>query len=262
MIAFPSVASLLVVPLANGEQLGTATAFVVKHEQEHYLITNYHVASGWNAITGEALHARGGIPDTLRVSHVMDYGEQNEYGTFWEDFEEPLLKSDGSARWLWHPTFGRRVDVVALPLTDYGSVLLHPYDFEIDPEAPGIGPTSTVSIIGFPFGATAGGRFAIWTKGSVASEPEVDFDDLPCFLVDASTYKGQSGSPVLSYYPRGAVVARPDRLGVYYDEPHLGLHGVYSGKIDDRSQIGRVWKSQAVREILAAQQSGNALYFA
>lgn len=35
-------------------------------------------------------------------------------------------------------------------------------------------------------------------------------------------------------------------------EPSWELFGVYSGRIDGRTDIGRVWKMSAIREILEA----------
>lgn len=37
-----------------------------------------------------------------------------------------------------------------------------------------IGPSDGVSVVDFPFGITGGGAFAIWTRGFLASEPEID----------------------------------------------------------------------------------------
>jgi hypothetical protein len=101
---------------------------------------------------------------------------------------------------------------------------------------------------------TGGGCLAIWVSGAIASEPEIDFGDQPCFLIDSRTRKGQSGSPVLLY-----------RVGSYLGEDGglrlgggeiINLIGVYSGRLNAESDLGRVWKVQAAREILTANQRG------
>ncbi len=74
------------------------------------------------------------------------------------------------------------------------------------------GPASTVTIIGFPFALTVEG-FPVWTRGAVASEPALNYDGLPCFLIDSRTRSGQSGSPVLIYH-RGGVAATADGNGI------------------------------------------------
>lgn len=104
-------------------------------------------------------------------------------------------------RWVEHPTLGPKADFVALQLTDLNDVELYPYD----PANPGpqimVGPADPVSVIGFPFGLTAGGAFGVWATGFLASEPEVDFNNLPIQLIDCRTRQGQSGSPVWPIEP-------------------------------------------------------------
>ena len=94
------------------------------------------------------------------------------------------LFSNGVPRWREHPALGAKADFVALPLTQLDNVELLPYD----PANPGtnlaLGPADPVSVIGFPFGLSAGGAFGVWATGFLASEPIVDFADLPIQLID------------------------------------------------------------------------------
>jgi len=46
VIAEPSVQSLFLIAMGNGQELGTGTGFVVQHNDQPYLITNYHLAGG------------------------------------------------------------------------------------------------------------------------------------------------------------------------------------------------------------------------
>src|SRR5206468_3833715 len=92
-----------------------------------------------------------------------------------------------------------------------------------------VGPAEGVSIVGFPFGITGGGAFAIWTRGFVASEPDVDLEDLPSFLVDARTRPGQSGSPVIAY-SSGGMTTLADGSSAMFGGPVTNLLGVYSGR--------------------------------
>ncbi len=144
-----------------------------------------------------------------------------------------------------------------LALKNVGGVELHPYDLSGSAPAMAFGPATDVSVIGFPFGRTAGGAFGIWTHGFVASEPEVDFDDLPLFLVDARTREGQSGSPVISYATGGAT-PMADGSTAIMGAGLVNLLGVYSGRINNESDLGLVWKVQAVRDILAGQKIGRS----
>jgi hypothetical protein len=240
--------------MINGHDLGTGTGFVVRHEGKPYLITNYHIAAGRNPLTGQPIHPTGATPEVLRVLHLLPPRPDR---LEWQGRDEQLLADDGEARWLEHPDFGRRVDVVALPLTDVEGVELHPYDLGESAPAMALGPASDVNVIGFPFARTAGGAFGIWTHGFVASEPDIDFDDVPALLVDARTREGQSGSPVIAYSASGET-SMADGSTSFFSGPVVNLLGVYSGRLNNESDLGLVWKARAVREILAAQKRGRA----
>lgn len=253
-IAEPSVQSLFVVPLCNGKDLSTGTGFVVVHDDQPYLITNYHVAAGRNPATGQPLHSSGAVPDTLRVVQLLTPSAGR---VEWQGRDERVLEPDTEkALWLQHPVHGRHVDVVAVPLRNTVGVDSHPYDLTGSGITLKAGPSEGVNIIGFPFGRTGGGAFAIWTRGFIATEPQVDFDNLPCFLIDARTRPGQSGSPVIAYSSGGAHTIS---TGIALSGgPVVNLLGVYSGRINDQSDLGVVWKIQVVRDILTARQPGVA----
>lgn len=254
MIAEPSVQSLFVVATANGRDLGSGTGFVVVHEERPYLITNFHVAAGRDPRTGQPRHSSGAVPETLRVVHLLPPKPDR---LEWEGRDEPVLTPTGEALWLEHPTFGRQVDVVALPLTNVEGVDLHPYDLSGTAPAMAFGPATDVNVVGFPFGMTAGGAFGVWTHGFVASEPKIDFNDLPLFLVDARTREGQSGSPVIAYSTGGAT-PMADGSTAIMGAGLVNLLGVYSGRVNKDSDIGLVWKVQAVRDILTSQKIGRS----
>jgi len=245
----PSVQSILLGQLARGHELGTATGFVAVSGGRHYLVTNWHVVAGRRPDNGDLLSPTGAVPDELGVMHNV----AGRLGV-WEVRREPLFDSAGDPLWLEHPTHRRSVDVVALPLEDLKGVDVYPYD----PEKPGppirFTPSEQVSIVGFPFGKTGGGAFGIWIQGTVASEPVMNWNDLPCFLVDSRTRPGQSGSPVIL-----------QRAGSYLDESGTTnfagdatrFIGIYSGRISRESDLGIVWKVEALVELLNAGQRGS-----
>jgi len=113
-----------------------------------------------------------------------------------------------------------------------------------------------VNIVGFPFGVTAAGAIAIWTKGAIASEPEIDFDMRPCFLIDARTRQGQSGSPVIAYSPGGPTVMEDGSLAILTGTA-VNLLGIYSGRINKESDLGMVWKPRAIQDIVENGKPGN-----
>jgi hypothetical protein len=143
-----------------------------------------------------------------------------------------------------------------VPLPEVPDILLHPYPIGGDVPALMVRPSSDVSIVGFPFGMTAGGAFAIWSRGAIASEPEVDLDDMPKFLVDSRTRPGQSGSPVIAHSP-GGMTSFANGTSRVTATPITNLLGVYSGRINEQSDLGIVWKVEAIREIIEGGVGGD-----
>lgn len=236
----------------NGNDLGRATGFVALYAGRHFLVTNWHVVAGRHPGTGQPLNqVTGAVPDAVVIAHHV----AGELGR-WHDVREPLY-DDGSPLWVEHPVHGRNVDVVALPLRDTSGTDLYPYDFD-NPGVPVLwGVSSPLSIIGFPFGRSDGALFAVWLKGWVASEPDIDYDDLPLFLIDARTRQGQSGSPVIFYDDGGGVVSfASGSMQVGTRNEVVRLIGVYSGRISEESDIGRVWRTQAVVEVVSGSRPG------
>ena len=244
-LALPSVQSLFLTAAARENISGTATGFVVMYEGQPYLITNWHVVSGRNPADGQPIDRWAATPDTLHVRHLLPYVPGSNQLN-WQDFDESLY-DDETPRWLEHPVHQRKVDAVALPLTNASNARLIPYELTIPPAGQLKAVVSDfVNIVGFPFGVTAGGSFGIWTKGAIASEPDVNFNDLPCFLIDARTRKGQSGSPVIAFATGNATMAN-GFISVIHPPGLSNLLGVYSGRINDESDLGMVLPPAGIR---------------
>jgi hypothetical protein len=227
----------------NGQTLATGTSFVATTEAGPFLITNRHNVTGRHQETGQPLSPTGGVPNELRVI-------QNRKGQLgqWVPRIEPLY-ADENPLWFEHPQFGSKADFVALRLTQLDDVELYPYD----PASPGVDArvscASTVSVVGFPFGMTGGGALAIWATGFVASEPDIDFASLPTFLIDCRSRQGQSGSAVIIYSEGGTVPMR-DGSTAMFSGPVWRLLGIYSGRINSESDLGIVWRAEAISQLL------------
>jgi hypothetical protein len=159
------------------------------------------------------------------------------------------LSTQTGRRWLEHPEHGRKIDVVALPLTNVDSTDIYPHDPWAEGPDVAAHVTEGVSIVGFPFGITGGGFLPIWTRGFIATEPMINFNDLPLFLIDSRTRQGQSGSPVL-FFNNGGSVAMRDGSTHFFSGPVEKFLGVYSGRINAQSDLGFVWKASGVRDII------------
>jgi hypothetical protein len=226
--------------------LGSATGFVVSLDGVSMLITNRHVVTGRRQTDGEILSDHGVTPTHLDIRHLRSGALVD-----WTTRRVPLYEN-GQPCWTEHPVFGSRADIVALPLSVDGGLQLLPHSLEARPDnqTADLSPTTDVSIVGYPFGRTGSGDLAIWTRGVVASEPALAFEGLPVFLVDSRTRKGQSGSPVIVEQIGGFLMMRTGMSTAIGE--HTELVGVYSGRINEESDIGMVWNLRALREVVQA----------
>ena len=238
-----STCSLRLELAAKGNALGTATGFVVESGGGYYLITNWHVVGGRNPDTNELLSDTGAVPDELRIVHHLKI----RLGS-WAVFSQRLFDSNGHPKWLEHPQ-GRIIDVVALPLTQHPDVAFYPLDSALADTNVLPQPGMPVSIIGYPYGLATAVAWPIWKTGHIASDPDLDYDGRPAFLIDATTRGGMSGSPVVLRLSGGY----PTRDGKFILAGGIAtlFLGVYSGRIHGQAEIGRVWRPHLIREILS-----------
>lgn len=242
----PSVQSLFIEMNFNGIKLSFGTAFVVDTAKGPHLITNRHNVTGRDQNTGQPLSSTAGIPNQMTILHNASTGLG-----FWQSVVEPLFKPDGSPCWVEHPTLGARADFVALPLAQTAGITLIPHLLTHTGPDFIVGPAEIVSVIGFPFGMAAGGVFAVWATGFVASEPDVDINGLPVMYIDCRSRQGQSGSPVLAYRSGGTAHMRDGSTAMIAGEFSRFI-GIYSGRINKDSDIGIIWKTSAIAELVAA----------
>ena len=244
-IAEPSVMSLFLEMKFNGTSLATGTGFITSSPKGPVLVTNRHNVTGRRQDNSQPLSPTGGVPNELTIIH----NAEGQLGA-WRSRREPLYDAD-KPRWIEHPTLAQGADMVALPLTQLDDVALYPYD----PSHPGpdiaIGPADIVSVVGFPFGIRGGGSLGVWATGFVASEPDIDYNNLPIFLIDCRSRPGQSGSPVISYRAGGMVTMR-DGSSSMFGGPVYRLLGLYSGRVNVESDLGIVWKVRTVAELVAS----------
>ncbi|HCG8759872.1 trypsin-like peptidase domain-containing protein [Vibrio parahaemolyticus] len=243
-IAQPSVQSLIIEMRFNGQTLSTGTAFVVNGRTGPLLITNRHNVTGRHQETDQPLSKTGGIPNEIVVVH----NSKRALGE-WVGIVEPILDADDNPLWIEHPVLGKKADFVALPLTNLQGVELYAYDLNNTGPDIHIGPADSVSVVGFPFGIQAGGSLAVWATGFMASEPEVNFKDLPTFLIDCRSRQGQSGSAVIAYRSGGSVAMKDGNTAIFAG-PVTKFLGVYSGRINSESDLGIVWKASAIKELV------------
>ena len=245
-----SFKSLYIKLMFNDLLLATGTAFLAGDGERFLLFTNKHNVTGKNIITGDLLSSNGAIPNRL-VVRVQDTSPDGGEGFVSRGYIEhiiPLYEDEESfldPKWIEHDD--DQVDVVGL--------IYNPADIDVKRLTHSCQESwyqcdvgSKVNIIGYPLGITTDG-FPIWMSGYIASEPAINVDEKPLFYVDSRTRRGQSGSPVFYRIRVGDMISREGQLLAANTEQII-LLGIYSGRVSEESDIGRVWKTQALRTIL------------
>ena len=85
----------------------------------------------------------------------------------------------------------------------------------------------------------------------MASEPDIDFNGLPLMLIDSRTRPGQSGSALIAYRA-GGTIPMEDGSTAIMSGPVQRFVGCYSGRINEQSDLGLVWKATAIAAVLSA----------
>ena len=127
-------------------------------------------------------------------------------------------------------------------------VAIYPLDLELAYTDMVMAPALPVSVIGYPLGLTSGDYLPIWKTGHIASDPDIDFQQgSPAFLIDATTKGGMSGSPVVMRLTNFLT-----KSGLYRMDTDMSTRflGIYSGRIQELSDIGKVWRPFVIKEIL------------
>ena len=251
-VVVPTVKSLFIEMNRGDTLLSTGTATLVANNQESHcaLVTARHNVTGRHQETGACLHKQAAEPDNL----VIYFHEtQDDLGDKWKKIRLPLYKEDGKPWWIEHPVLGAAADIIALNLTWGGDIVRYPYylDTALDRPSLVIDPSESVSVIGFPFGLSSHEKLPVWATGFLAQELTLVTPQQPTFLIDCRTRQGQSGSPVIAYRV-GAF--RNIQEGKVVTTIHAGVVweflGIYSGRVNAESDLGRVWHVSAVRELL------------
>ncbi len=238
-----------------------ATGFLWRDNNALYLITNWHIVTGWDPLRDQPLSPTGFVPTHVEFDFVLKLqGPDDGVAAMRRTTKVvDLCDPSGAPRWLEHPSLGKTVDVVALAIgPDDVEIATQPINTFRDWVDFGVTAGDDAFVLGYPKGLTGGHHFPIWKRASIASEPDVDIDGLPKMFVDTATREGMSGSPVVIVsrgmtQPGGAtpglslttIIGTASQFG-----------GVYSGRVDDDplgAQIGIVWKPRVIGEIVQGQ---------
>jgi hypothetical protein len=246
--------------MLDSKVLSNSSGFFWAHGDRTFLLTNWHVLSGRNALSGQPMAPHAGVPNRISFFSYRPIDGSETRNAYKVSYVSKLLTLEdlrtGQPRWLEHPTFGSRVDVAALDVTEAVADL----DFVCANRLEGDRSTAfdagaEVFILGFPFGRIPGASAPIWKRGNVALDPTVNPEGLPKMLVDTATREGMSGSLVLTLLPVPEHdIRRADDTRPVYISRFPTVIGVYSGRHYpdlERAQLGIVWKRNTIEEIVA-----------
>lgn len=263
--------SLMTTPallIAGTRQVSQGTGFLYATTKPNgkdidmvFLVTNYHVVTGNEPLSNT--RAQG---DRLQFYlHASQIDPSNYFPV-----NIPLYTKTGDPIWIQSQQFPE-ADVVLVPIVaplydGRGQLFVFSETHTlIDMK---MRPSSQAVLLGYPYGFFDTRNFLpVWKTGHLATEPTVDFQGQPVFLVDVSAFPGMSGSPVVGISngvyenENGDMMTGIPRrlLGIFSamrmvkSRPSIDANGqtIDAGTPNpgDSLQLGYVWKAQLITDI-------------
>lgn len=225
-----------------------------------FLVTNYHVLTGYSPKESKP-------PKGDNVIFFL-HKDANNPGDV-KQIRFPLFTKNGKPIWLSSKDYPH-ADVAVIPLVH--SLYSDAKVFGISEEWTGgnikMRPTSKITLIGYPYGYYDKKNWLpIWKTGNIASEPDVNFEEKPLFLIDISAFPGMSGSPAFAIaYGAYETIEGPTTVGhvqkflgiyasmqMFKEEKYLeeitseSRMGVI---IDESLELGHIWKASLIIKII------------
>jgi len=243
---------------------GTGFYYGLKDSSQNYnifLITNYHVLTGHSP--KEKAQSKGD-----NILFYFHKSTQNPGDV--KEIKYPLFTKNGKPIWLISKEYPQ-ADIAIIPLIDsiFSGYEICGITEDWAKKNMRIRPTSTITLIGYPYGYyDKKNSLPVWKTGNIASEPNIDFEGEPQFLVDVSAFPGMSGSPAfaiaLGAYEtiEGLIKMGPIQkfLGIYASNEMLRekkyLEEISSnssqlGFIEDKSlELAHIWKASLIIKIV------------
>jgi hypothetical protein len=233
------------------------------------LITNWHVLSGRNSDTPiKVLHSTDAVPNKIGVRLFLSSKDQKPGQILSQEFLIDLFDQEGGALWMEHPQHGHLVDVAIIKI---GSLFDHLHIKAVNVVADtydmSVGLGDPILVLGYPRGFSHFIDTPIWKHGVIASEPVLEAEGSRSrILIDATTREGMSGSPVLvrgqtHYVSEDGSIKKKVRatrlVGVYASRPIFqSSSSKEEPKSDETVEIGYVYKSGVINEIIVGNQRG------
>jgi len=261
--------SMITTPLflLKGDKIisqGTGFYYVLEDSSQNkvlFLITNYHVLTG---------HSPKEIETPKGDSIIFYLHKNNQNPGDIKEIKYPLFTKNGKPIWLCSKELPQ-ADIAIIPLVSsiYSDCQVKGISEDWTKGNMKIRPTSTITLIGYPYGYYDKKNWLpVWKTGSIASEPDIDFEGNPLFLVDVSAFPGMSGSPVFAIaYGAYETIEGPTTIG--HVQKFLGIYASNEilrekkfleeinyktsqlGFIEDKSlQLAHIWKASLIIKIV------------
>lgn len=182
------------------EILSKSTWFLYEYRDNIYMITNKHVVTGKNIETWKLLSKTWAIPEKLRL-HIPNSPKTPKWKFFFRYVinEIDIFEENWKEKYLTHEN--NKVDVVAFKfnIISWSKKVYLPIN-KNDFSNFDIQVSDNVFIIWYPVWIIWWNwphKLPIWKRWNVASEPQIDYWNLPRFIIDTSTREWMSGSPVI-----------------------------------------------------------------
>jgi hypothetical protein len=255
-IELPSLKSLFIEMCFGEVVLSTGTAVLAAKNRNSRcaVITNRHNVTGRHQETGECLSKMLGTPDSI----IIHFHRSGPHIGEWLKLKLPLYRENGEPYWIEHPVLGAKADLVALNVKWGDDVLCLPYYVERDVDRIGmlVSPAEPVSVIGFPFVISTSGKLPVWATGFLAQELSLVTEENPVFLIDCRSRQGQSGSPVIAFRTSGYRSIKDGKISSSLSAKEAWeFLGIYSGRINPESDLGRVWHADSLATLLDAAEN-------
>lgn len=243
---------------------GTGFYFISgdENQQRLFLVTNYHVVTG-----SSPTERKTPIGNNI----VFQFHNSEEHSGDVKSVEIPLYTKQGKPIWITNNSTPD-ADMVVIPIPTFlynGCVVKCISEQWASSGNLRIRPTSSVTLIGYPYGFyDTKNALPIYKTGCVASEPYIDFEGMPSFLIDISAFPGMSGSPAFAIAygiyenEEGNSVAGGARrfLGIYasmqmlkekkYLEQFAHNNVKFGINTEQSLELGHVWKAKLIIETI------------
>lgn len=264
--------SLMTTPallIAGNRQVSQGTGFLYATTKPNgtdidmvFLATNYHVVTG-----NEPLSQARAQGDRLQFYFHTSRTDPSNYFPV----NIPLYTKTGEPLWIQSQQFPE-ADVVLVPIVSSlyeGRGQLTAFSEAHTLVDMKVRPASQAVLLGYPYGFFDTRNFLpVWKTGHLATEPSVDFQGQPVFLVDVSAFPGMSGAPVVAVSNGVYESEAGDMMTGVIQKRLLGIFSAMRmvksrAQVDSNGQpidtgtplpgeslqLGYVWKAQLITDI-------------